>query len=156
MKILKEEDRAPGGCNCSGRLGPCPLNGECLTRSVVYRADIEDEDNNIQTYTGLTSRAFKSRFYEHRNSINHRPSENSKSTTLSTHIWKLKDRDKSFDIKWQIIGKAKSFNPTTKRCNLCLKEKFFIIFKPEGASLNQRSELFSTCRHRNIELLESI
>ena len=32
--------------------------------------------------------------------------------------------------------------------NLCLREKFCIIFKPEGASLNGRSELFSTCRHR--------
>ena len=49
--------------------------------------------------------------------------------------------------------RTKVFNPINKRCGLCTKEKFYIIFKPEGATLNQRSELFSTCRHRLRKLL---
>ena len=36
---------------------------------------------------------------------------------------------------------------------LCIREKYFIIFQPEGASLNSRSELFTTCRHRKKQLL---
>ena len=128
---------------------------QLLSRSVIYRARVTDEDSNVETYTGLTSRHFKDRFYEHRTSFNRRddPSTSSaKSTTLSSHIWNLKDRGKNYDIIWHIIGKARAFNPLTKKCNLCL----FIIFQPEGASLNLRSELFSTCRHRKNNLLENL
>ena len=67
---------------------------------------------------------------------------------MSMFIWKLKKEEKQFKIKWKVIDKAKSFNPVTKRCNLCLKEKFYIIFKPELGSLNQRNELGSACRHK--------
>ena len=69
-------------------------------------------------------------------------------TTLSTHVWNLKNKNKDFEIKWSVINRAPDFNPATNKCRLCLKEKFYIIFQPDGASLNQRSELFSSCRHR--------
>ena len=72
----------------------------------------------------------------------------SSSTTLSSYIWDLKDLDLNYDISWCVIDRGKPSNPVTRRCNLCIKEKFHIIFQPEGASLNKRSELFSTCRHR--------
>ena len=69
-------------------------------------------------------------------------------TTLSTHVWDLKNKNKDFDIKWSVIDRAKDYNPATKKCRLCLKEKFYIIFQPDGATLNLRSELFSSCRHK--------
>ena len=37
---------------------------------------------------------------------------------------------------------------------MSLKEIFYILFRPESASLNRRSELFNTCRHRTQKLLE--
>ena len=91
--------------------------------------------------------------HEHRGSINHRDSDHS--TTLSSHIWDLKDANKNFEVSWEILGRAQPFNPVNKKCNLCIKEKYFIIFQPQGSSLNQRNELFSTCRHRKKELLEN-
>ena len=97
------------------------------------------------TYTGLTRNTFKRRFSAHKYSFNHR-GENS--TTLSMHLWKLKDENTDFTIKWNIIDRASEFNPTTRKCRLCDKEKYYIIFEPDGANLNLRSELFSTCRHR--------
>ena len=118
------------------------------------RADVKDEDNNVETYTGLTKNSFKKRFYKHNTSMKDRNYEHS--TSLSTHIWKLKDRDKNFSIDWSILMKAKPFNPVTGKCNLCIKEKFCIIFRPEGSTLNSRSELFNTCRHRVADLLQSI
>ena len=78
------------------------------------------------------------------------------STTLSTHIWTLKENGTGYNIKWSILGKAKPYNPSNRKCRLCIKEKYCIIFKPEGASLNKRSELFSTCRHRKAKLLENV
>ena len=42
---------------------------------------------------------------------------------------------------------------SSKRCNLCLKEKFLIICRPELSTLNKRNELVSSCLHRNKALL---
>ena len=69
-------------------------------------------------------------------------------TTLSTHVWDLKQSNRNFEISWSVIDRANDFDPVTRKCRLCLKEKFHIIFQPAGATLNQRSELYSTCRHR--------
>ena len=86
IKVQKSEENMnlDPGCNCTGVMGPCPLDGKCLTRSVIYRAEVKDRNNNKQTYTGLTAGTFKKRYYSHRNSFNNRNSENS--TTLSSYI----------------------------------------------------------------------
>ena len=44
---------------------------------------------------------------------------------------------------------------SSKRCNLCLKEKFLIIYRPKLSTLNKRNELVSSCRHRNKALLRN-
>ena len=71
-----------------------------------------------------------------------------RSTTLSKHIWKLKGMNAPYDISWEILSRARVFNPVTRSCQLCLREKYLIMFQPESATLNSRDELFSTCRHR--------
>ena len=91
---------------------------------------------------------------EHTSSFRNR--DEGHSTTLSSHIWNLEDTGKNYDLKWRIIDRGKKFNPSSRKCNLCLKEKYHIIFQPSGASLNKRSELFSTCRHRWQQLLENV
>ena len=113
---------------------------------VVYRAKVTEDDRTVNTYTGLTGNTFKDRFYSHRSSFENRDHPNH--TTLSTHIWNLKDRNKNYETSWSIVDRANDFDPATRKCRLCLKEKYYIIFQPEGATLNQRSELYSTCRHR--------
>ena len=129
----------------------CPVDGACQTVGVVYQATVTREDTQAQeSYTGLTSRRFKDRLYEHTHDFNN---ENKEGTSLSNYIWKLKNERTPYNISWKIINRAQSFNPSTKRCNLCLKEKYFIMFRPEGATLNNRSEFFSTCRHRLKPLL---
>ena len=135
----------PPGCYC--KLGPCPLlTKNCKTDQVVYRATVTERDQTVNTYTGLTRNPFKKRFNGHQYSFNHRDAPNK--TTLSTHVWKLKDKGENYDMAWEIVDRAPDFNPTNRKCRLCLKEKFYIIFQPDGATLNSRSELFSTCRHR--------
>ena len=107
-----------------------------------------------ETYTGLTKNTFKERHDGYNTTFNNR--DKSGKTTLAAHIWKLKDKGANYNLSWSIIEKGSSFNPSTRRCSLCLKEKFHIIFNPAGASLNQRTELFSVCRHRQDMLLEKI
>ena len=154
VKKTEENQNLDPGCNCTGVMGPCPLDGKCLASSVIYRAEVKDSNENIQTYTGLTAGPFKKRYYSHRNSFNNRNAEHS--TTLSSHIWSLQDKQENFNINWKVIDRARVFNPINRRCGLCTKEKYYIIFQPDGATLNQRSELYSTCRHRLRKLLANI
>ena len=158
QKLLKEEQtkniqaNQDPVCNCNP--GPCPLiTNNCTVDHVIYRATVKDENNKINTYTGLTRNTFKKRYNGHTYSFNHR-GENS--TTLSSHLWKLKDQNKNYEISWNIIDRAREFNPVNRKCRLCTKEKFYIIFQPEGATLNTRSELFTTCRHRLRLLLQNM
>ena len=44
--------------------------------------------------------------------------------------------------------RGKAYQPAGKNCGLCDLEKFCIIARPELASLNQRNELATSCRHR--------
>ena len=151
VRRMNEPAPPPPGCNCTGIMGPCPLRGGCLESCVVYGAEVVDSSNNSETYTGLTANTFKKRFYKHRSSFMKPKLEHE--TTLSAHIWNLRRRNQNYSIHWNIKDKATPFNPVTRKCRLCLKEKYHIIFQPEGASLNTRSELFSTCRHRLSGLL---
>ena len=60
-------------------------------------------------------------------------------------------------IEWQAFRRAKPYScASINRCNLCLWEKYFIICKPELATLNKRNELLSSCRHAKKFLLTNI
>ena len=120
---------------------------------MVYKAKVSDKNNTVQTYTGLTANTFKDRFYGHTHSFNHKSPDNS--TTLSTHIWDLKDQGKRYEVEWETIDRAQPFNPTTRKYRLCTREKYFILFLPEGATLNKRQELCNTCRQRLKDLLSN-
>ena len=61
---------------------------------------------------------------------------------LAGYIWELKDSNIPYTISWDTLGRAPSYNPDTKTCRLCTLEKFFILYHPRKASLNQRTEIF--------------
>ena len=152
-KIAKQQDQqTPPGCNCRGGQAGCPLDGACQTSSLVYEATVTRQDNNHkETYTGLTEGTFKDRLGGHKFDFTHQAKEHS--TTLSTYIWKLKKAGIPYQIAWKVIDRSSSFNPSTRTCRLCQKEKYYIMFRPEGATLNHRNELYATCRHRLKPLL---
>ena len=72
-------------------------------------------------------------------------------TKLSTEYWNLKTRKLNPRISSKIKGIYKSYNPTSKRCNLCLTtlQKLEILNGPNKNSVNKRSENISQCRHKN-------
>ena len=57
-------------------------------------------------------------------------------------------RQKMLFNKVEKHGQRKSLSALRKNCGLCDLEKKYIIAKPELASLNQRNELATSCRHR--------
>ena len=124
--------------------------GQCLKTSVIYRATVKT-NSTTETYTGLTGGTFKKRYDKHNSDFRHVKYRHA--STLSTYIWKLKEDNVAFETTWKIMDRAPAFNPTTRKCRLCTKEKYYIMFKPDGASLNERQELYATCRHRLKQLL---
>ena len=142
---MKNEART---CNCRGGARNCPLGGKCLSeKSVVYYCKVTRLDNNTsEYYTGLTEGAFKYRLYGHNSSFKSNKHKNK--TMLSKHVWWLKTNNIAYQLEWKILGKARGYNPVTKICRLCLLEKYFIMYKPETATLNSRDEFFNPCRHK--------
>ena len=140
-------------CNCRQK-NACPLDGNCLQSSVIYQAAVTRKDTNAtETYIGLTGNDFKTRYRNHIASFRHAKHRNS--TELSKHIWTLKDNNIKHFISWRVLSSHSPYNSSSKRCNLCLKEKFLIICRPELSTLNKRNELVSSCRHRNKALLRN-
>ena len=152
-KLLQKEQQQQQaqGCNCQGGTDNCPLTpAECQKDNVIYVSSITSIDG-AEHYTGLTGNTFKKRWYKHKDDFRNPNSKHS--TRLSTHIWKLKEEGKQYQIEWEILDRAPTHNPVSRKCRLCLKEIYYIIFRPESASLNSRNELFNTCRHRTQKLL---
>ena len=149
----QEVEKPPPGCNCRGGRAVCPLQGACLTEGVIYEAKVTRLDNNTsEFYTGVTVGTFKQRYYGHYYGFRHRSQRTS--SCLSSHIWDLKDAGVDYNLFWKVIARVRGFNPTTRSCQACLKEKYYIMFRPEGTTLNNRSEFYNTCRHRKKLLLE--
>ena len=132
-------------CNCRNK-DQCPLDNKCLTSSIIYNAQVTT-NSATKNYIGLTEGTFKQRFSQHKATFKHRKYTNS--TELSKYIWKLRDNNQDFNIKWTIISRARPYNNISKRCDLCLTEKLMIITANPDRILNKRSELISKCRHEN-------
>ena len=130
-------------CNCRDP-SFCPLDGKCLTTGIVYRATVKTDNNSHpeETYVGLTENAFKTRYSNHKSSFNNISKRNS--TELSKYIWSLKE---NYNIQWEVVRWASAYSPASKHCNLCSWEKYYIIYELHTATLNNRNELISTCRH---------
>ena len=84
---------------------------------------------------------------------------------LSNKYLELKKENPTEDPKkkWQIINKCHRLTAGTPICDVCLTEKSRILLQHKGPPpkppdntifINQRSELFSKCRHRRRFLLK--
>ena len=131
--------------NCRNK-DACPLDGKCLATETVYKAEVSGPETP-KTYIGLTEPPFNTRYSNHLQSFRHE--KYAHSTELSKHIWDLKRHDVPHDIRWSIAKRARAYNNETKRCDLCLTEKLYIMKADRQSRLNKRPELVSKCRHEN-------
>ena len=74
-------------------------------------------------------------------------------TSLSQYIHELKNKGIQPTVTWKLIDRGKPFSPVHGVCNLCLKEKYYITYKPEMAEINHRSEIFNHCVHKKSALM---
>ena len=148
-KILAKPEPEKRACSCPATK-TCPLDGKCLTDNLVYHATVTEENQIVRNYTGLTSTTFKKRLGVHTQTFN---DPTVSQTSLSKHIWELKKKNIEYTLKWRLVDRAKPFSPVTGICALCIREKFYIMFRPNQADLNSRNEMFNNCRHKQSQLL---
>ena len=147
------------GCNCTA--DPCLVDGKCLTKGLVYTGTIETKKENY-TYNGSTGLTFKERYGGHKFDLKH---ETSTGTALSNKFWQLKKEnpDETPIVKWNIVNKCHPLKAGMPTCDVCLTEKTRILLQHEGPEpkppkntifLNQRTEIYSKCRHRRKYILK--
>ena len=108
----------------------------------------------VETYVGSCATDWKTRKGNHQKSFDH---ERYKSETiLSSHIWAIRARGSSYTLAWRILDRGAPFNHVTKTCMLCCMERFFIIRRPDLASLNSRQEVGNHCLHIASSLLKTV
>ena len=151
VSLLKKYNTPPPStnerlCNCRKNT-ECPLNGECLTKSLVYEATLKTNEDAF-TYIGLTGDTFKSRYTAHKSSFTHEKYRTS--TALSQKIWELKESNINYTLSWSILKKSHSYKGGGRgKCDLCLTEKLEILKRARlKGCLNSRTELLSKCRHQ--------
>ena len=155
-KILAEKKNPkPKLCNCpKEKANLCPFENKCLING-VYRAEVTSNpgstEEKVMKYIGSTSRGLKTRKGEH---VLDFKSKDRASTTLSTYVWKLKDKKTPHKITWHIHARGFPRGPGAKHCDLCITEKYHILKADQSSSLNSRRELLSKCRHRAKYLLK--
>ena len=144
-KLLRDEE-PDKPCNCNDKAN-CPLDGKCRSECIVYKATIESETEGTKEYIGLSEPPFKARYNNHLTSFRHSKHENN--TELAKHVWSLKRNEEEPKVRWSIADRAHGYTNESKRCNLCLAEKYHIITADPAKRLNKRAELVSKCRHAN-------
>ena len=116
--------RAKKDCNYRGGVQSCPLQGKCLTKSVIYKADmiVATRPHHILASPPTHSR---------RGTL----TTSAPSTTRSTKrvlpsqykSGRTKNKTRTFKLDGTIISAHPAFSPNSGTCHLCLMEKTLIL-----------------------------
>ena len=98
-------------------------------------------------YYGTCENTFKNGYNNHKCSSRNKSCE--KNTELSKHVWEFKGKDINYFINWNITTKSQKYVCRSRKCDLCICEKFRTARADPNVLLNKRDELNSKCRHRN-------
>ena len=114
------------------------MGGNCKLKSVVYKATVNFSNKNDE-YHGQASNSFKEWYNGHTHTFRHKRKKTS--TGIAEKIWQLKEENIVNDIKWEIVKQVPVYTNKTKKCELCLLEKTYILFADKDKSLNKRNEV---------------
>ena len=111
-------------CNCRVK-GEFPIDGKCQTMDVIYDCRITSlEPPKVCLW--LAEGKWKQSYYNYKNSFNHK--RYSHETTISSYVWHLEENlDVTSNLKRSVVRCATPYSNISKRCLLCLNEKFVII-----------------------------
>ena len=128
-------------CSCHQK-SECPINNECLSESVIYKAAVLQSPSEIsEYYCGNWEKTFKERYNHY--TATFRSKSQQKSTELSEHISELKWSIIKYQISWDLASRPRHYNGCWWKCELT-------IAKVDLSSLlNCRDEFISKSRCLN-------
>ena len=129
---------------------PCPLDGKCNEKNIIYKATVTQANRTPKTYIGNTSTEFKKRLAVHLHSFKY---SDKNQTSLSQYIHETKNKGIGSTVTWEILDRGAPFSPVSEKCDLCTKEKFHILAQANPNQLNSRNEIFANCMHKKSSLL---
>ena len=136
-------------CNCVDR-EQCPMGNKCLSENIVYEGVITERPvGEEKDYRGLSSGIWKKRYAVHKQGINHR--KHSKACELTKHVWEIKDRSNTFDIRWKILETVRG-RLVGGACKLCTTETMLINEHPDKSRLLNKQSI-QKCMHGGQYLL---
>ena len=98
IRNSQSQNTETDNCNCDNK-NTCPLPKQCMTNNIIYKATVTTNNtNDTKHYIGMTATTFKERYANHTSSFRHKKDSNK--TELSKHIWKLKENNQDYTIKW--------------------------------------------------------
>ena len=142
----------PKTCDCQVAEN-CPLNVNSKQSTVIYQAGVIPEIDKERIYIGLIEGPFKERLSDHRTSFKYEQYKNK--SKLSLFIWERKNKGPNFKIKWSVIRRSTPYKTGSKKCNLCLWEKFHIMTGDKDKLLNAQNGLITKYRHVDKFLLKN-
>ena len=123
---------------CEDQLNYPLMPDRCNQTNVIYQADVHAGDKQIMSYYGLTEDEFKKRCSVHKTSFRNITTNQ---TTLSSYIWKLKDKKIPYFVNWSIKARGHPFSSGGRSCDLRLIEKLVILIADQNSMLNKRDKL---------------
>ena len=150
-KILK-----PSTPSCTRRvISSWSLNGDCLQSSLFYICkentpivkenqphNISLKENNFN-FINLSKnlKILKNYYFFIKREIN--------TTELPNLVWENKRENNSTKLAWRVLQKVKIFKPKSKKCTLCTREKYLIVFSKEMYVMHAREISYSILK-RNV------
>ena len=100
--INPPKDNIARTCNCI-RKHQCPLNKNCLTNNVLYKASITPNEENSKTkiYYDVSETTFKLKYANHKKTFDNIKYEND--TELSKEYWNIISAKETSNISWKIM-----------------------------------------------------
>ena len=127
-------------------------NAELRTLYIKCVASVHGYPSKV--YLGTAEGDSKQRFYNHQMSFNNEG--HSRDTALSKCLGSKQEAQDNAITKRYIIKSVPVYSNISKKCQLCLQEKFEILnYLNPNELLNKESKLISKCRHVNKFLLSN-
>ena len=148
-QILKTPEPAEERkCNCPKTKPNCLLDGYCLIKNIVYKANVTPESSAPKQYIGLTSTSFKERLGNHNQSIKNKSLSHSHTQQNSLNTFEPSRKETKSTLSSGPLSRKPV--PTILLPNAVTSaEKYHIMTADKNITLNKRPELMGKCRHRD-------
>jgi hypothetical protein len=105
IRNSQSQNTETDNCNCDNKT-TCPLPKQCMTNNIIYKGTVTTNNtNDTKHYIGIWQRLH----LRNVTLITLRHKKDSNKTELSKHIWKLKENNQDYTIKWSILKHAISY-----------------------------------------------